>query len=439
MSVPANSLNITQAGLVKFDGTADFTGVTVTNHNVIVGAASNGLTSVAPSATSGVPLISQGAASDPVFGTVTVAGGGTGVATVTGVLTGNGTSPITGSAVDQYDVLVGGASNAVGSVGPGTAGQVLQSGGAAANPSYSTATYPATAGTSGTVLQSNGTNIVNSTATYPATATGTGTILRANGTNWVASTATYPNTAGSSGNVLTSDGTNWVSSTPGGTAVTAGAVLDMVDDFIANDSTSAIWSNYYWAVEGTLLQSTTYATTRTGVIRNSGANPGILLGGNGGVGYMSIGGAGELTLQWYARVGVLSDVTNRYNYCIGFLSRISGAPQAGLYFQYNDSVNSGNWQIINNSADGTPTTGNTTTAADTNWHVFKIVVNAAATSVSYFIDGVEVSGSPLATDIPASTIGVSPGISVIATAGTVPANTLWIDLFTMRQVFTTAR
>jgi len=53
--------------------------------------------------------------------------------------------------------------------GTATAGQILQSGASAA-PSWST-------------------------ATYPATATGTGTILRANGTNWAATTTTYPNTA----------------------------------------------------------------------------------------------------------------------------------------------------------------------------------------------------------------------------------------------------
>src|SRR5574338_740401 len=87
----------------------------------------------------------------------------------------------------QYSVLVGGASNTIVSVGPGSAGQILQSSGAAANPAYST-------------------------ATYPATATGTGKILRADGTNWAATTATYPDTAGTSGNVLTSNGTNWVSS-----------------------------------------------------------------------------------------------------------------------------------------------------------------------------------------------------------------------------------
>ena len=78
-------------------------------------------------------------------------------------------SGITGTTT-QYATLVGAGPNLIDSVGPSaTAGQIFQSGGGAANPSYST-------------------------ATYPAVATGTGTILRADGTNWVATTATYPTT-----------------------------------------------------------------------------------------------------------------------------------------------------------------------------------------------------------------------------------------------------
>ena len=49
--------------------------------------------------------------------------------------------------------------------GTPTAGQILLSG-ASANPTWSTATYPATAGTSGNLLQSNGTNWVSWTPTY---------------------------------------------------------------------------------------------------------------------------------------------------------------------------------------------------------------------------------------------------------------------------------
>src|SRR5574338_20251 len=61
----------------------------------------------------------------------------------------------------QYTVQVGGASGTLANVGPGSSGQVLQSGGASANPAYSTATYPSTAGTSGNVLTSDGTNWVS--------------------------------------------------------------------------------------------------------------------------------------------------------------------------------------------------------------------------------------------------------------------------------------
>lgn len=83
-------------------------------------------------------------------------------ALTTGQVSFSGTA-FSASTLTQFDVLVGGASNAISSIGPGTAGQVLQSAGNAANPAYSTATYPATAGTSGNVISSNGTNFVSST------------------------------------------------------------------------------------------------------------------------------------------------------------------------------------------------------------------------------------------------------------------------------------
>ncbi len=172
---------------------------TITQYNIQTGGASNLLNNVAPSATSGVPVISQGSSSQPVFGTAVVAGGGTGQVTLT-----------------NHGVLIGQSTSAIAATAAGSAGQVLQSGGASADPVYSTATYPSTAGSTGKILISDGTNIISSTPTYPNSATGTGKILRADGTNWVASTATYPDTAGTSGNVLTSDGTNWVSSAPTG-------------------------------------------------------------------------------------------------------------------------------------------------------------------------------------------------------------------------------
>jgi hypothetical protein len=148
--------------------------------------------------------------------TIAVANGGTGATTLTGVLTGNGTGAITANAVTQYGVVIGGASNAVGSTAVGSAGQVLQSGGAGVNPSYSTATYPSSSGGSGKILYDNGTNFVESTPTFPASASASSRkIIVSDGTNWVASTETWA-TPSTSGNVLTSNGTNWTSAAPSG-------------------------------------------------------------------------------------------------------------------------------------------------------------------------------------------------------------------------------
>lgn len=76
-----------------------------------------------------------------------VALGGTGAATLTshGVLLGQGTSAVTATAA-------------------GTSGQILQSGGAAADPTYSTSTYPATNAIN-TLLYASSANVMSALAT----------------------------------------------------------------------------------------------------------------------------------------------------------------------------------------------------------------------------------------------------------------------------------
>jgi hypothetical protein len=173
----------------------------VTQHDILVGGASNAITSVPPSATSGVPVISQGAAADPTFGTAVVAGGGTGLTSLTAhdVLVGNGTSAVTlvapsattgiplvsnGAAADPsystavvagggtgltsltaHDLLIGNGTSAVTLLAPSaTSGAVLQSAGAGADPAYSTASYPVTT-TVNQILYSSATNTVSGLAT----------------------------------------------------------------------------------------------------------------------------------------------------------------------------------------------------------------------------------------------------------------------------------
>lgn len=97
-----------------------------------------------------------------------------------------------GTPVTNHAVIIGGStSSTLTNVGPtATAGQVLQSAGSSADPSFSTPTYPSASGSSGVIIRSDGTNNIYSAFTMA--------------------------NPGTSGNVLTSDGTNWLSSAAGG-------------------------------------------------------------------------------------------------------------------------------------------------------------------------------------------------------------------------------
>lgn len=226
-----NSLNINSSGVVAYNATTGvFSESTLTQHDVLVGGASNAITSVAPSATSGVALVSQGASSDPQFGTVVVAGGGTGAVTLTGVLTGNGTSAVTASTVTQHGVVIAGASNAVSSISPSTSGFVLTSNGASADPSFQAITASGAittvdgdsgsmTPTSGVVTISGGTTGLTTTATA-STMDVTGTLNAGHGGTGLATLTTYELVAagttatgnfqqiaaGSSGQILYSNG-----------------------------------------------------------------------------------------------------------------------------------------------------------------------------------------------------------------------------------------
>ena len=97
----------------------------ISQYNVLVGAANNLVTNIAPSSTSGVPFISNGASSNPGYGTAVVAGGGTGLTSTT-----------------AYELIAGGTTS-TGNLqqvsGVGTVGQVLASNGAGSLPSWQSA------------------------------------------------------------------------------------------------------------------------------------------------------------------------------------------------------------------------------------------------------------------------------------------------------------
>lgn len=157
LSPTANNFNVLGTGSITIAGsgstlTTQLTGMT--NHYLPIGAGNATLTMLAPSATSGVPLISQGSSADPAYGTAVVAGGGTGNTTFT-----------------AYSVICAGttATGAFQNVsGVGTAAQVLTSNGAGALP-----TWQAASGGGGLVQQKRATSTTATSTTKTLNDTGT--------------------------------------------------------------------------------------------------------------------------------------------------------------------------------------------------------------------------------------------------------------------------
>ncbi len=121
----AGNINTLGTGSITIAGagstlTTQLTGLT--QYNVLVGQGSTTIGLIAPSATTGIPLISQGAASYPVFGTAVVAGGGTGSTSFTAF-----------SVICAGTTSTGALQNVS---GVGTSGQVLTSNGAGMLPTW---------------------------------------------------------------------------------------------------------------------------------------------------------------------------------------------------------------------------------------------------------------------------------------------------------------
>lgn len=92
---------------------------TIPQYNVLLGSGTGAVSAAAPSATAGLPLVSNGSAANPSFAVAVPAGGGTGLATLAahGVMLGEGTANIS-------------------SATPGVAGYALLSNGSSSDPSF---------------------------------------------------------------------------------------------------------------------------------------------------------------------------------------------------------------------------------------------------------------------------------------------------------------
>jgi hypothetical protein len=162
-----------------------------------------------------------------------------------------------------------------------------------------------------------------------------------------------------------------------------------------------------------LLQSGAYSGTN-----NTHGNVGIYTGtatnGRGAIhthlDLMYFGTHGY-TLETLSLLSNTSDATDRYTAVIGFLDGVTSAtPTDAVFFRYSDNVNSGKWECVCRSHSGISATAGA-------FVKFKIIVNAAGTSVTFYINDNLVA--TVATNIPTTssrTLGY--GMAIYKSAGT---------------------
>lgn len=322
---------------------------------------------------------------------VTVANGGTGASTLTGVLTGNGTSAVTASAVTEGGVLLGGASNAVTDTGVLAKGTILVGDGAGAPTELAV-------GTNDQVLTADS--------------------AEASGVKW----------ADAGGGGLTADG------------ILARSVV--YDDFVLSGTSTSAY--YNWTALGSSNRHSSNAEQEAGhpgitsAYSTSATWRGLIgVATTANSGDYKVGG-GQLDMYFVVKTADLSNGANNFTNHIGMgtsgsFNASATDPDDGIFFKYNHGTNSGNWQCITR-ASSTSTTNNTSTAVTTDWTTLRISINAAGTDVTFYVNGASVATS--STNIPS--VAMFPLWKHSRTAGTTERSLL-VDLWVADQQLTTSR
>lgn len=143
-------------------------------------------------------------------------------------------------------------------------------------------------------------------------------------------------------------------------------------------------------------------------------------------------------------ISALSTVTERYAILVGFFDTYSAVNQVdGIYFLYDEggvstgSAASANWQLVTVS-NSVRTFTPTSIPVSTSGHILRIEINAAGTSVEFFIDGVSAS-SPISTNIPTGTARASGFASMIIKSIGTTARVMNIDYMRVHVNYTTPK
>lgn len=150
--------------------------------------------------------------------------------------------------------------------------------------------------------------------------------------------------------------------------------------------------------------------------------------------HIGVGGITRM-LGYFQAPAVLSDAVNRYVIRFGFFSMsLPNTILEGCGFEYQDDQNGGRWQGLCEDGIGETSLDTGITVVASTYYKLEFEVNAAGTSVEFFID--DVSAGTVAANIPAGTaFSLFMSIHIMKLVGT--ANRApYIDYYSLRQELT---
>lgn len=149
---------------------------------------------------------------------------------------------------------------------------------------------------------------------------------------------------------------------------------------------------------------------------------------------------GEWTYETHAGiVNGPSTAGDPFTIRIGFGDVLTGGENVdGVFFRYTHSVNSGNWELVARKSDVETVTDSGYFEGGFDWRRFRIVVNAAATSAQFFINGTSVG--TVGSNIPLSASAQRTGLrNSISKDGGTNQRYLDVDYMYLKFVPTTPR
>jgi hypothetical protein len=214
--------------------------------------------------------------------------------------------------------------------------------------------------------------------------------------------------------------------------------VSFVDDMFGDSTTGG--SYFQKSIAGTAADLSNLGVSETGIFGAWQLSTGTLATGRCAIGSGNARsfslGQGAVTLEMKVKTTNLSTSAERYKLTIGLADSLSGTIANAVQFVY-DEATSTFWRIQTMKASVTTIT-NTTSTANNAWQRYKIVINAAGTSVAFYINDTQVSGSPITTNIPGAGDEVTVQLRLEKSVGTT-ARTTNIDYVAFSYDLTTPR